>query len=230
MKSAWSQVRRLHPFPNGCDHAPYPVHLCSVSLVSMEGSRGKSSHLPCFFVLTAPFGWQPDSVPPRGLAALWAEKRPLVLQTTSGPAVTCAADLFGPSSHLEHRDASRSGRAHCVRWVARLYQKTSLVLPHWTGKVDWVPEAFTCPVSLDRPGRQDFEARWLLRLLSRESLTLLCFTHPFLGPTLCSGMTSHRCHCRRETEETATTKNPTAERPEGRERPAKERNSRREQA
>ena len=29
------------------------------------------------------------------------------------------------------------------------------------------------PVSLDRPGRLDFEARWLLRPLSLESLTLL---------------------------------------------------------
>ena len=42
-----------------------------------------------------------------------------------------------------------------------------------TGQFDWVPEAFTCPVSLDRPGRLDFEARWLLRPLSLESLTLL---------------------------------------------------------
>ena len=41
------------------------------------------------------------------------------------------------------------------------------------GQDNWVPEAFTCPVSLDRPGRLDFEARWLLRPLSLESLTLL---------------------------------------------------------
>ena len=26
---------------------------------------------------------------------------------------------------------SRSGRAHCVRWVAQLYQKTSLILYRW---------------------------------------------------------------------------------------------------
>ena len=71
---------------------------------------------------------------------------------------------------------SRSGRAHCVRWVAWIYQKTSLVPYRWvirassTGlpeaftcpasldrPVDWVPEAFTCPASLDRPGRLDFQ-------------------------------------------------------------------------
>ena len=32
------------------------------------------------------------------------KKRPLVQQTSSGPAATCAADLFGPSSHLENRE------------------------------------------------------------------------------------------------------------------------------
>ena len=80
---------------------------------------------------------------------------------------------------------SRSGRAHCVRWVAQLYQKTSLVLYRWVTQASssGLPEAFTCPatldrpgrlgarslhspVSLDRPGRLDFEARWLLRPLS----------------------------------------------------------------
>ena len=66
---------------------------------------------------------------------------------------------------------------------ARLYQKTSLVPYRWVirasstglpgplslgeiGQVDWVPEAFTRPVTLDRPRRLDFEARWLLRPLS----------------------------------------------------------------
>ena len=29
------------------------------------------------------------------------------------------------------------GETRCVRWVAWLYQKPSLVLPHWTGQVDW---------------------------------------------------------------------------------------------
>ena len=46
-------------------------------------------------------------------------------------------------SHLENRELSYSGRAHCVRWVAELYQKTSLVLSR---QFDWAPEAFTCPV------------------------------------------------------------------------------------
>ena len=66
-------------------------------------------------------------------------------------------------SRLENRDPSRSGIAHCVRWVARLYQQPSLschrwvmtsqvlaglpetftILPHWISQVDWAPDAFT---------------------------------------------------------------------------------------
>ena len=76
-------------------------------------------------------------------------------------------------SHLENRELSCSGRAHCVRWVAQLYQKTSLVLSRWmrqassTGRPEaftcpatldrtGLPEAFICPVPLDRPGRPYF--------------------------------------------------------------------------
>ena len=112
-------------------------------------------------------------MPPRDLATLWVEKRPLVQQTSSGPAVTCAADLFGPSSHLEHRDVSRSGRAHCVRWVARLYQKPSLSCHRWvmTGQFDWVPEAFTCPASLDRPGRLGARSLHLSCLIGQARTT-----------------------------------------------------------
>ena len=143
----------------------------------------------CSLWLTARLG-----MPPRGLATLWVGKRPV-----------CAAGLFGPSSHLEHRELSCSGRAHCVRWVAQLHQKTSLVLCRWVTQASstGLPEAFTCPVtldgpgrlgarslhspvSLDRPGRLDFEARWLLRPLSLESLTLLGSPSPeSLTPWLC---------------------------------------------
>ena len=77
-------------------------------------------------------------------------------------------------SHLEHRDVSRSGRAHCVRWVARLFQKPSLSRHRWvmTGQDDWTSRSLHSPisdgpgrlgarslhspVSLDRPGRLDF--------------------------------------------------------------------------
>ena len=50
----------------------------------------------------------------------------------------------------------------------RDYQKTSLVLSRWMRQASstGLPEAFTRPVTLDRPGRLDFEARWLLRPLS----------------------------------------------------------------
>ena len=112
-------------------------------------------------------------MPPRDLATLWVEKRPLVQQTSSGPAYTCAADLFGPSSHLEHRDASRSGRAHCVRWVARLYQKTSLVPYRWVIRASstGLPEAFTCPASLDRPGRLGARSLHLSCLIGQARTT-----------------------------------------------------------
>ena len=134
-------------------------------------------------------------MPPRGLATLWVGKRPV-----------CAAGLFGPSSHLEHRELSCSGRAHCVRWVARLYQKTSLVPYRWVTQASatGLPEAFTCPASLDRPGRLDFEARWLL------------FLHPFFGPVLCLGVTSHHLHHRGDAQETTTPENRTTVRPENR--------------
>ena len=80
-------------------------------------------------------------------------------------------------SHLEHRDVSRSGRAHCVRWVARLYQKPSLSCHRWVmtgqddwtsrslhsplslceiGQFDWTSRSLHSPVTLDRPGRLDF--------------------------------------------------------------------------
>ena len=32
----------------------------------------------------------------------------------------------------------------------------TLTIPSLMGKVDWAPEAFTCPATLDRPGRLDF--------------------------------------------------------------------------
>ena len=44
----------------------------------------------------------------------------------SGPLRAC--------SHLENRELSHSDRAHCVRWVAQLHQKTSLVLFDWTSR------------------------------------------------------------------------------------------------
>ena len=133
-------MSQLPPFPNGSDHAPFP----SISARLPQWKHGRvpkllplTSHAPLFWL--PPLADSQDSVPPRGLAALWTEKRPLVQPTSLGPAVTCAADLFGPSSHLEHRDVSRSSRAHCVRWVARLCQKTSLVLVPLggTGQFDW---------------------------------------------------------------------------------------------
>ena len=58
-------------------------------------------------------------------------------------------------SHLENRELSHFCIAHCVWWVAWLYQKTSLVLSRWMRQASstGLPEAFTCPATLDRPGR-----------------------------------------------------------------------------
>ena len=64
------------------------------------------------------------------------------------------------------------------------------------GQDDWVPEAFTRPVTLDRPGQLDFEARWLLRPLSLESLTLLVVFPPLFFETLAASdviLPHYRC-------------------------------------
>ena len=66
----------------------------------------------------------------------------------------CSRPLWA-CSHLENRELSHFCIAHCVRWVARLYQKTSLVPYRWVRQASstGLPEAFTCPVPLNRPGR-----------------------------------------------------------------------------
>ena len=156
----------------------------------MRGSRGCSfrytSHLSCFYVLAVP---QTQNSRAAGLSGLQSlencesrnslevsqscglKKRPLVQQTSSGPAATCAADLFGPSSHLENVNEC-TGRAHCVRWVAQLFQKPSLSCHRWVmtgpGRLDFqktslVPHTGRASTSgcqkpslschLDRPGR-----------------------------------------------------------------------------
>ena len=58
-------------------------------------------------------------------------------------------------SNLENRELSHFCIAHCVRWVAWLYQEISLVLSRWMRQASStaLPEAFTCPATLDRPGR-----------------------------------------------------------------------------
>ena len=68
--------------------------LVDLPRVAREGPEATplTSHASTFW-LSPSADSQPDSELPQGLAALWAEK------TTS-----CAADLFGPSSHLENRE------------------------------------------------------------------------------------------------------------------------------
>ena len=114
--------------------------------------------------------------------------------------------------------------AHRVRWVAQLYQKTSLVLCRWVTQASstGLPESFTCPATLDRPGRLgarslhlsdlfwspgrlDFAqtARSLHRLFRLDFLRLcLCRTsfklrvscfHPFAGSCSLRGATSDYC-------------------------------------
>ena len=103
-------------------------------------------------------------------------------------------------SRLKNRDSSRPRIDHRVRWVVQLYQKTSLILYRWVVQASstGLPEAFTCPATLDRPGRLD---------LSRSSLWSLrfprSFTTPFLGSFLCLGVTSH--HLSHHTKHTETT-------------------------
>ena len=126
------------------------------------------------------------------------KKRPLVQQTSSGPAATCAADLFGPSSHLENRErvapaepTVSGGLRDFLPEAITLpslgddrplldFQKTSLVPSHWTGQYVWVPEAFTRPVTLDRPGRlvivQTARSLYWLGQLAAVSFPRLCLS------------------------------------------------------
>ena len=59
------------------------------------------------------------------------------------------------------------------------FQKTSLVPSHWTGQYVWAPEAFTCPVTLDRPGTTGHRT-------NRQNCQLAAVSFPRL---LCLGST-----------------------------------------
>ena len=114
---------------------------------SKRGSRGHSSHLSCFNVLTA----------------LWASVRLGTPSRSRNPCglkndLLCSRPLRA-CSHLENCELSRFCIAHCVRWVAQLHQKTSFVLSRWMRQASSteLPEAFTCPATLDRPVRLDFQ-------------------------------------------------------------------------
>ena len=142
-------------------HGRVPRQLLSPPMLLFGLSPMADSQTRCPLEVSQPCGLENDLLCCRPLRA-WQS---LVQQTSSGPAVT-----------LMHRDVSRSSRAHCVRWVARLYQMPSLSYHRWvmtgldnwtsrrhhlsrtlwTGQYIWAPEAFTCPVTLDRPGRLDF--------------------------------------------------------------------------
>ena len=58
-------------------------------------------------------------------------------------------------SHVENRERATSALPTVSGWVAWLDQKTSLVLSRWVTQASstGLPEAFTCPATLDRPGR-----------------------------------------------------------------------------
>ena len=100
-------------------------------------------------------------------------------------------------SHLENRELSCSGRAHCVRWVAQLYQKTLLVLSRWMrqGQVGWTSRTlhssnrFRLARSSGLLETLSLESLTRFGTLSLESLTPLT---PFFGSL---GSDSHRlCH------------------------------------
>ena len=91
----------------------------------------------------------------------------------------CSRPLWA-CSHLENRELSHFCIAHCVRWVARLYQKTSLVLYRWVtqARPTGLPEACTCPATLDRPN--DLlcsRPLWACSHLENRELSHLCIAH-----------------------------------------------------
>ena len=120
-----------------------------------------------------------------------------------------------PSRACRHLENSKLGHlriAHCVRWVAWLYQKTSLVLYHWVTQASstGLREAFTRPATLDKPGRlgarslhssrHTGQARstGLSEVPPPESLTPSFLYHPFsltvsqFGSYLTPPFTSHQ--------------------------------------
>ena len=75
------------------------------------------------------------------------------------------------------------------------------------------------PVSLDRPGRLDFVRPRLWDLVPGVFDSTVSL-HPFLGPVLCLGVTSHHPQHRGDPQETTTPENRTTEKPENRSRRA----------
>ena len=84
-------------------------------------------------------------------------------QTSSGPAATCAADLFGPSSHVENRERVAPAEPTVLGGLRKLYQKTSLAPYRWVirASATGLPEDFTCPLPLGGTGQYDWTSRRL---------------------------------------------------------------------
>ena len=125
LQSAWSQRSLLTPFPNGSDHAlslPVSSHFPGVAREGPEAAP-----------LTSPAStfWLSPSADSQ-------TRNSLKVSQSCGLKndLLCSKPLRA-CSHLENREPRCSCRAHCVKWVAQLYQKTSLVLSHWTGQDDW---------------------------------------------------------------------------------------------
>ena len=132
VRSAGTFLRRFTPFRNGSEcHALFPSRSCRPPWRRTRGSRGYTSRASCVLIVL---------------------RLTVSLRTPSTSSKTCRLknDLL-PSkpSWLAvawRTVSSRSGIAHCVRWVARLYQKPSLCCHRWvmTGQVlSGPPEAFT---------------------------------------------------------------------------------------
>ena len=210
-------MRRLTPFPNGSDHALFPSVPCRPPQGSMRGSRGYPSHLSCFYVLAVPLrltarlGNSLCSRPLRANSHLenresrnslevsqscGLKKRPLVQQTSSGPAATCAADLFGPSSHLENRERVAPAEPTVSGGLRNFTRRLRLSSSRWVGQASstGLPEAFTRPAALGRPGRLDFvykQPEAFTGKVNRPSFETLSQSHELLAvsfPPLCSGI------------------------------------------
>ena len=121
-------------------------------------------------------------------------------------------------SHLENRELNHSCIAHCVRWVAWLYQKTSLVLSRWMRQARSTGLCVQIARSLHSSNRFRLaRSTGLFETLSLESLTRFWdsvpgvsdSSHPFFGSL---GSDFHRL-CQRHTHITHNQRETTHRKP-----------------
>ena len=133
------------------------MHPSRPSLLGFPGESWKgpeanplTSHVSLFWL--PPFADSQTRCPLEISQPCGLKKRPLVQQTSSGLQSLVQQTSSGPAATWS-TDLSRSSRAHCVRWVARLYQKPSLSCHRWvmTGQDNWTSRGHHSPIT-DGPG------------------------------------------------------------------------------